>query len=168
MNWQIEWNALSGRIQGILDAGSFFYTALHQSSEDALSVKKKVLIKGAEKIFINIRAFNENYKTVLPRPAVECLATFLDQPDIKGPNFFNPGQSFQSATVQFTLTSLAAFRSEFNYIIADTQFIAKRITERAFVHLQRLIIVDEETQKKWIGAFNSHETLCEKLGALHL
>lgn len=41
MNWQVEWNALSARIQGVLDAGSFFYTALHHSSEDALSVKKK-------------------------------------------------------------------------------------------------------------------------------
>ncbi|MGR9037731.1 MAG: hypothetical protein ACU83O_14275 [Gammaproteobacteria bacterium] len=168
MNWQIEWNALSGRIQGILDAGSFYYTALHHSSEDALSVKKKVLIKGAEKIFQNIREFNEKYKTVLPQSANECLSSFLNQPVIKGPSFFNPGQSFQSATVQFTLTSLAAFRSEFNYIIADTQFISKRITERAFIHLQRLIIVDEEIQKKWVDAFYKHETLCEKLGALHL
>ncbi|RJX20405.1 MAG: hypothetical protein C4575_06610 [Desulforudis sp.] len=131
-------------------------------------MKKKVLVKGAEKIFENINKFNEKYDTVLPQSAIECLSSFLNQPEFNGPNFFNPRKSFQSASVQFALTSLAAFRSEFNYIIADTQFVAKRITERAFIHLQRLIIVDEEIKKKWVDAFNTHETLCEKLGALHL
>ncbi|TET66255.1 MAG: hypothetical protein E3J56_14680 [Candidatus Aminicenantes bacterium] len=70
--------------------------------------------------------------------------------------------------VQFALTSLAAFQSGFSYVISDTQAMALRITERAFVHLQRSIMVDDDIRKNWIAAFDIGETKCEKLGALHL
>lgn len=45
---------------------------------------------------------------------------------------------------------------------------AAGITARAFTHLQRLIIVDKETQVKWNAAFTRGETECEKIGAAHL
>lgn len=168
MNWHAEWQALSARIKGILDAGSFFYTSLHHSSEDVRSVKGKVLLKNAEKIIQNLNDFYEKYQTAFPQPAVDCLNSFLNQQDFKSIGFFTNPRILESANVQFSLTSLAAFQSEFNFIIADTQFIARKITERAFIHLQRCIIVDEEVRKKWLNAFNKHETKCEKLGALHL
>jgi len=92
----------------------------------------------------------------------------LSNPDLTAPTFFNPDRTWESGNVQFALTSLYAFQSEFNYIIADTQFIARKITERAFIHLQRCIVVDEEVRRKWLAAFKKHETKCEELGALHL
>lgn len=168
MNWQIEWQALSARIQGILDAGSFFYKALHHTSEDAQSVKKKVLLRNAEKIFQNLKEFYEKYQMGFPQSAVDCLNSFLNQQEFTSQDFFAPSRNSESANVQFSFTSLAAFQSEFNFIIADTQSIARRITERAFIHLQRCIVVDEDVRQKWITAFNDHETKCEKLGALHL
>ena len=168
MNWLIEWQALSARIKGILDAGSFFYKALHHSSEDSRSVKKKILLKDAEKIFSNLKAFSEKYQSVFPIAAAECLSGFLSKPELTEPTFFKPDRTWESGNVQFALTALAAFQSEFNYIIADTQFIARRITERAFIHLQRCIVVDNEVRQKWLDAFITHETKCEKLGALHL
>lgn len=168
MNWQIEWHAISARIKGILDAGSFFYTALHHSSADSRSVKKKILIKEAEKIVSSLKTFLTKYQSVFPSAAVECLSGFLSKPEIAEPTFFKPDRSYESGNVQFALTSLAAFQSEFNYIIADTQYVARRITERALIHLQRCIVVDDDVRHKWIEAFNAHETKCEKLGALHL
>lgn len=154
MNWQFEWQALSARIQGILDAGSFFYKALHHSSEDARSVKKKVLLRNAEKIIKNLKEFHNKYQTGFPQSASDCLNSFLNQQEFTSRDFFSPSRNFESANVQFSLTSLAAFQSEFNFIIADTQFIARRITERAFIHLQRCIVVDEDVRQKWITAFN--------------
>lgn len=168
MIWLIDWQALSARIKGLLEAGLFFYNALHNSSEDSRSVKKKILLENAEKIFNNLKKFSEKYRAVLPEHAVECLNGFLNKPEFKENSFFNPGRNWEPGNVQFALTSLAAFQSEFNYIIADTQIIARRITERAFIHLQRSIAVDEEVRKKWIDAYNTLETKCEKLGALHL
>jgi hypothetical protein len=105
---------------------------------------------------------------VLPRVTLECLNGFLSKPEFNEAIFFKPDQMWESGNVQFALTSLAAFQSEFNYIISDTQFIARRITERAFIHLQRCIVVDEDVRYKWTHAFNAHETKCEQLGALHL
>jgi len=168
MNWLIDWQAISARIQSLLDAGAFFYRALHHSSEDARSVKKKVLLKNAEEIFRNLNGFLEKYKSALPNDALESLKSFLTKPEMTDPTLFNPNRSYENANVQFALTSLAAFQSEFAYLIADTQFIARKITERAFVHLQRSIIADDEIRKKWVAAYNEHETKCEKLGAVHL
>ncbi len=165
MNWYQEWQALSARIQGLLDAGSFFYNALQHSSSDDLSVRKKVLLQNAEKIFAGLNDFLKEYKSTLPAEASKSLNRFLD--NIKDFNF-RPNQGMVRGSVQFALTSLAAFRSEFSYLIADTQAVTLRITERAFVHLQRSIIADDEIRKKWLSAFSDGEPKCEKLGALHL
>lgn len=168
MNWLIDWRAISLKIKGLLDAGTFFYRALHTSSEDSRSVKEKVLLPNAEKILGNLRDFSVKYQSELPKVAVECLNSFINTPEMKDQSLFKPEGSWAPGNVQFALTSLAVFQSEFNYLIADTEFIARRLTERAFIHLQRSIVVDETIREKWKTAFKSHETKCEKLGALHL
>ena len=43
-----------------------------------------------------------------------------------------------------------------------------RRSARAFSHLQKCIIADDEIQKRWAAAFAKGETACEKLGAAHL
>lgn len=167
MNWHHEWKALSARIKGLLDAGNFFYSAHQHSSADDQSVRKKILLKNAEKIFSSLNDYLESYRSSFPEEALSSLERFLNQPEIKNFNF-NPSSIQIRGHVQFALTSLAAFQSEFLYVISDTQAIALRVTERAFVHLQRSIIVDGDIRKKWRSAFENGETKCERLGALHL
>jgi hypothetical protein len=43
-----------------------------------------------------------------------------------------------------------------------------RRSARAFSHLQKCIIADDEIQTCWAAAFAKGETACEKLGAAHL
>ena len=167
MSWYEDWQALSARIEGLLDAGTFFYNALQHSSSDDQGVRKRILLKNAEKIISDLNSFLERYQSVLPTEAIESLNTFLRSPDIEGLNF-NPDPGQVRGFVQFALTSLAAFRSEFSYLIADTQAMARRITELAFVHLQRSITVDDEIRNKWRMAYTKGEPKCERLGALHL
>ncbi len=154
-----------------MDSGSFFFGSLRGSSEDARSVKRKVLLKHAGSIFRDLKSFRSNYQSVLPPEAYQCINDFLSSQDVKDIDF-NPGGRGQSrGNVQFALTSLAAFRSEFSFLIADTQAIARRITERAFVHLQRSIMVHSTLRRNWIDAFDERPTteiLCEQLGAVHL
>ncbi len=45
---------------------------------------------------------------------------------------------------------------------------AARVAERAFAHLQRLIVVDDRTRQTWGTAFSQGETACERIGATHL
>ena len=167
MNWYHEWQALSARIQGLLDAGVFFYSALQHSSADDQSVRKKILLRDAQQIFSSLNDYLQSYRSAFPERALASLERFLNQKEIKEFNF-NPSGAQIRGRVQFALTSLAAFRSEFSYVISDTQAVALRITERAFVHLQRSIMVNDDIRKNWIAAFDIGETKCEKLGALHL
>ena len=167
MNWYHEWQALRARIQGLLDAGAFFYSALQHSSADDQSVRTRILLKNANILFSSLNDYLESYRSAFPEKALESLERFLSQTEIKGFNF-NPSRGQVRGHVQFALTSLAAFQSEFSYVISDTQAMALRITERAFVHLQRSIMVDDNSKEKWKNAFDTGETKCEKLGALHL
>ena len=66
------------------------------------------------------------------------------------------------------LAPLAAFRSEFEYLIRDAEIEGRSLTELAFEHLRRQIVVDKDVRKKWNAAFNRRETACERLGAVHL
>jgi len=63
---------------------------------------------------------------------------------------------------------LAAFESEMSFLLSDVQQHIRSRSERAFSHLQRLIIVDKNTPDLRIEAFNEGEVSCEKLGAVHL
>ena len=167
MNWYQEWQALSARIHGLLDAGSFFYSALQHSSADDLGVRKQILLANAQKIFESLNNYLKEYQSTFPKEAFESLKSFLEQTNKKN-IVFTPRSGTVRGHVQFALTSLAAFQSEFSYTIADTQAVALRITERAFAHLQRSIIADDEIRNKWLSAFSDGETKCEKLGSLHL
>jgi hypothetical protein len=64
---------------------------------------------------------------------------------------------------------LTAFESEMSFLLADTQEIIRARSERAFLHLQRLLAVDADFSDKWRAAFEEGgERHCEKLGAVHL
>src|SRR5688572_22933112 len=45
---------------------------------------------------------------------------------------------------------------------------ARSRVESAFEHLRRLLAVDSTVRERWDAAFQSGETHCEKLGAVHL
>jgi len=167
MNWYQEWKSISARIHGLIDAGSFFYSTLVHSTSDSQSVMKKILLPGAKKIFDNLHDYLDTYRTTFPPDALESLENFLKQPGIMQFKVL-PGHDQEHSSVQFALTSLAEFESEFSYIIADTQAVALRITERAFAHLQRSIVADDEVRLKWERAFSAGEPKCEKLGSTHL
>ena len=123
MNWYQEWQALSARIRGLLDAGSFFYSALMNFSSDDMGVRTKILLANAERIFERLNVYTKEYQSAFPKEAYESLKRFLEQPEITNFNFRATGDAARGH-VQFALTSLAAFRSEFSYIITDTQAVA--------------------------------------------
>jgi hypothetical protein len=66
------------------------------------------------------------------------------------------------------LVLLAAFESEMSFIMTDVQDALRLRSERAFAHLQRLIVVDADFRRKWGQAFSAGEPECERHGAVHL
>jgi hypothetical protein len=65
------------------------------------------------------------------------------------------------------VAKLVALRAE---LILHLEFpsLATGLTERAFAHLQRLIVADPEVNDKWQAAFLKGEPACEGLGGAHL
>jgi hypothetical protein len=66
------------------------------------------------------------------------------------------------------LVLLGAFETEMTYLLSDVRESIRARSERAFSHLQRLIVVDEDLRAKWQKAFEAGEVACERLGAVHL
>ena len=171
MTWLSNWESISARIQGLLEAGLFFYKSGSTSNTDSKSVQKLVLLPQTKNIHSDISKFLELYGSAIPNSAKLCIENFLSSSEKWGLDFRSGRPAENLGQVQLALTSLTAFRSEFSYIIADTQIFARKITERAFTHLQRSIKVDSDFRKKWERRFNNTrtaETKCEGLGAVHL
>jgi hypothetical protein len=73
--------------------------------------------------------------------------------------------------MQYRLSFLLANQARLDHLIGDFELFARRSIERAFVHLQRMLIVDKGLNHCWLKAFNTKrkgEVLVEKLGAVHL
>ena len=118
----------------------------------------------AREILRDLTGFNTQYKSSLPPKAAWCLQEFLN-------NFyqhFYEEKIDAQAGIQFWLTALASFRSQFNYHLSDLSAVAKHLSERAFLHLKRSIVADPDQRRKWKHAFEQGETTCERLGASHL
>jgi hypothetical protein len=62
MSWLTDWQALRSRIQGLLDAGTFFFRAQHRSSIDSKGVRRKILLRSFKQVFGNLGDFRENYE----------------------------------------------------------------------------------------------------------
>ncbi len=162
MSWASEWKAISNRINGLKEAVQFF--SQYQVPDDYNTIGK-VLLPQVEEIFNLISQFQKTYKSPLSPSTQRCLNNYLSQNKI----FIDSPTTLSNAVgkQKILITSLMSLQSELDFHLSDTQFIIHRITERAFVHLQRLIIVDETVKNNWNNSFK-RETECEKLGAVHL
>lgn len=164
MTLHTEWSAISDQIQALIESGTFLFSTIRDTKTESKTTYGQVLIPSSKEIFGDIKNFRATYGQSLPYKASQCLDTFLNEFQ-KHVLVQNPTAL---STVQMALTLLASLRSRLTYHLSDIQAQARRITERAFVHLQRSIVVDLDTRARWKIAFESHETKCEKLGAVHL
>lgn len=166
MNWAIEWQALSNRIRGLLDAGSFYINCSNTSGGvDPYRVADKELLPHARKVWLELTEFRKRYDSELPIGAGLSLRQFLDS---YGGLFAGDSPSGVEG-VQFRLTALASIRTELEHLLTDQSIIIQRLSERAFQHLQRSIIVDERIRESWQRAFKEKgEIACEQLGMTHL
>jgi len=165
MSWRAEWKAISDRIEGLMEAGCFFVQMWVSHSSDSYGTVKKVLLPNARDTYQCILRFKQDYSQSLPKKALDSLEQFTDESNDR---LFKNQNIDGIEGLKLLLPSLVSFRSEFTYLLSDIQAIATRITERAFIHLQRCIIVDPYIKERWFNAFHNNEPACERLGAAHL
>lgn len=164
MNWRDEWFALSQRIRGLIEAGSVY---ARLQSEDSYRGSSE-LRHQASKIYDRLDCFSKEFSHLLPSRAKISLDGWIESRR----DFFSsrprPNAPMDEAALKAMLPSLAALESELTYHLADSQEMVRRRSERAFVHLRRLIVADSEVRRRWCDAFRDGEVSCEKLGAAHL
>ncbi len=156
--WELEWNAISRRIAGIVEASTFLF---HTRENDA-AFSTNILADNCKETALAIKALTA-HRGGMPPKAVEALDRFSriwDQTVYLGNSGFPATQAF--------VVALASFRAEFDYSISDHDAIVGNRVLRAFEHLQRCLVVDRDLHEKWEAAFQAGEVACEGLGAAHL
>lgn len=160
MTWLEQWRALASRIDGLIRAGEFLISAFRVNSGDTFSVVRNSFLPELAAITAEIEHLGKNYASEIPPQASEALQRYIAQ---------GWGRSFNKGAVDIqALAPLASFRSQFEYLIRDSEAEGRNLTELAFEHLRRLLVVDEHIRTNWQNAFKRHETACERLGAVHL
>ena len=155
---KLEWDALSKRIGGIVEASSFLF----QCRENDEAFSTNVLIESCKQTADAIDRLSV-YEKFMSASAADALVRFRDW--WKRTTEINT-TGFQGVMAYTAV--LAAFRSEFDHLFADHEAVVRSRVARAFLHLQRSLMADEDVHNKWEKAFAVGETACEKLGALHL
>jgi hypothetical protein len=161
MSYSEQWTALSARISGIAKAAELYASFLVSNSSDSFGVGKD-LGRHCQSILATLKDFRDTFETVLPKEAREALDNFLNSDRAKV--IKDQGTREAKASAIF----LVSFESEMSYFLSSRQELIRARSERAFLHLQRLLAVDEDVRKKWESAFQKGETACERLGAVHM
>lgn len=162
--WRSEWSALSRRILGLLEAAKFHISYIAERPDVGVGVK---LVSVTSAIFEDLRAFQDRYARTLPAGAATVLTDFIETsfPRFRSvPTLDGDG----NRQLHSRLTDLVALEAEISYHLTDFTARAKRLSERAFTHLQRSIVADPDCAKRWRQAFDKGERACEQLGAAHL
>jgi hypothetical protein len=161
-----QWKALSSRILGLVQAGHLHARFLAVRSSDTYSRAKR-LRQHCVAVVLAIRQFRDQFQHSLPANALASIDEFVKKADELNRDANGSPNAFQER-VWAALVALAAFETEISFILSNAQESIRARSERAFAHLQRLIVVDSTFREKWKAAFEEGEVACEKLGAVHL
>lgn len=164
MSWQSQWQVLSHRIGGFLEAVKVFVDLFQMTKDESISGKyyliKNVLLPEAKDVMVAVDGLCEAYKDVLPTVVREVVQRYSSH--LQSISDTSLTGLFWAAMI------LAAMKNELDYLLADQEAAALAIVERAFMHLQRTIVVDQDQRNRWVAGFKKKETQCEQMGATHL
>lgn len=161
MTYSSEWRAISARIRK-LEALSSLYIGAQASRPSSLPPVMRPLWDNADGLKEEIGRFTERHCQIIPRQALEAANGYLG----RQPHYPSSTRSYPALMEK--IVAISSFESEFSYFISGHGEAVKRITERAFLHLSRSLVVDEQLRNRWVTALETHETAVEKLGGVHL
>ncbi|MBV8756316.1 MAG: hypothetical protein JO257_03510 [Deltaproteobacteria bacterium] len=157
MHWRDEWRQLSMRMNAWRSVAETFLANQPGLINDwkQLAPVSDALVRDAQQLMLRVR------RLVLPEPFRSQLKEALERTDglsrhVEGPN-----------GVLHQLLVHAALRAPVDEAYLNNDEQRRALVERAFLHLNRTLSIDDTARERWRDAF-TFETRCEKLGALHL
>lgn len=163
MTPQETFTAIAARIRGIVDGGRNYMTFDSAFPGDSYNTLAQ-LVTQCRGVITDLKTFAADFEMSLPAPALAALNGFFSLRGIQGVlTDDNPPHTLKAA-----LVLLPALVDEMTYILGDRQARLRILSERAFLHLKWSIAADPDEAVSWNKANDTHETQCERLGALHL
>ena len=129
--------------------------------------RAKYLRSQAGGIIAALGAFRDAYRSALPEATIKAIEAVIAATDPIVRSDEGTTDTRQEQTWA-ALVLLATFETELSFLLTDAQEHVRSRTERAFAHLQRLIVADDVTRQKWQAAYARGEVSCERLGAVQL
>lgn len=163
MTYLAAWRPISARIHGLERASAVHAGFLVVNSGSPYGADK-TLQSHCEDIRTSIEQFRETFRDSLPAAANAAIERFMED----GGEQIRINSKGDATLVRTIIVKLVAFEAELTFCLDSQMERVRSTSELAFMHLQRLIVADEDYRSKWQNAFEAHETHCEKLGALHL
>lgn len=159
------WRAISAYVQAIMDAAQLNSALACQPADQFTARNDYFLMPAFRDAWNQILNFCGTYREFLPPRATQIVD---DYQRIMQQLVIN--KTATPAGLLDIINAVCAARSRLDFVLAGSDEPLKRVVERAFVHLQRLIVVDAEAARKWQDAFagSRAEEACERLGATHL
>jgi hypothetical protein len=159
-----QWEAIAAHIRGLVRAGELHARYLGVRDSDSFG-RGRGLSAQTKRIVATLRDYRGSFDS-LPIQVAACIDAFLADAGavIEG----QLGKSLDEHALWHGLVLLSALEAEVSYLLSDTQELLRSRSELAFMHLQRLVVVDDDVRKKWGAAFESGELRCEQLGGVHL
>jgi hypothetical protein len=165
-----SWQPLSARIQGLTNAGQFAANLFGHSGDSSRVIE--AFAEHAKSILSDLLAFAKSLekgeslknadgyaREAIDRVSKEVYPLLNDKSNTT---------DMRRVHVRTSLVILSALEGEITYILRNGQEGIRSLTERAFEHLNRTIVVDIDFRAKWKAAYDHHETKCEALGGVHL
>lgn len=107
------------------------------------------------------RAFAQEHEAALPR-GTTIVRDLLDQAPSRFANVAGLGGAVELSA---WLTTVCVRAEPYMH---DSDATHVHVVERAFLHLQRLIVADRDVRRSWLAAYDFGEVACERLGGCHL
>lgn len=164
MSYLQEWRTISARIDGVRDAAHLLSQFLMSNIAEVYGASRE-LGRGCADVLDLIRKFANDHADVLPRPVSDRIAAYIAD---GRPAVFDAARTDLNAT-KSAIVMLLTLRAELEHMLTDQQEHIRSRTERAFLHLQRVLAVDPNIRSQWDAALKGKgETACEQLGAIQL
>jgi len=156
-----EWLDISGAVEGLRSAWRDYHQQIRGGGSDSFALSEQLFSPVAIQCFRNLVQLLRDNVAKLPPHAREVLEWTSQQEPLLKPS----GGGQRTAAL---VAMVAALKTEVENLLRAPDVRAVPIIERAFLHLQRSIVVDPSVQQAWHKAFRQGEVFCEALGALHL
>jgi hypothetical protein len=163
LTYLAAWRPISARIKGLERAAVVHAGFLAAHNKTAYGADKD-LQRHCEEIQKTVEQFHDTFRNLLPATTIAAIDRFKGDAGKQ----INDNTGGDALLVRTIIVKLVAFESEMSYSLDSPMERVHSASELAFMHLQRLIVVDEDYRKKWQTAFDAGETHCEKFGGVHL